>query len=145
MASVTTVSSTEPVVTESTQPTSPVPEPSAAASVAAKAVAKWRQIRMGRAMAVSDGLSWPMVLVIAIFHLGAVAALFLFSWQRLLVMAILYVLAINVGIGMCYHRLLTHRGYKVPKWLEYTMTFSLRSRLRAGRSSGSRRIASITS
>jgi fatty-acid desaturase len=31
------------------------------------------------------------------------------------------VLAINVGIGMCYHRLLTHRGYQVPKWLEYIM------------------------
>src|ERR1700728_4848226 len=127
MASVTTVPSTEPVVTELTQPTSVVPESnpvpeSTAASVAAKAVAKWRQIRMGRAMAVSDGLSWPMVLVIAIFHLGAIAALFLFSWPRLLVMAILYVLAINVGIGMCYHRLLTHRGYRVPKWLEYTMT-----------------------
>jgi stearoyl-CoA desaturase (delta-9 desaturase) len=38
-------------------------------------------------------------------------------------MAIIYVLAINVGIGMCYHRLLTHRGYQVPKWLEYVMTF----------------------
>ena len=74
---------------------------------------------MGRANAVSDGLSWPMVLVIASFTLGALAALFLFSWQRLVVMAILYVLAINVGIGMCYHRLLTHRGYQVPKWLEY--------------------------
>jgi len=130
MASVTSVPSTDTVVTESTQPTSLIPESnlvpesntSAAATVAAKAVAKWRQIRMGRAMAVSDGLSWPMVFVIAVFHLGAVAALFLFSWQRLLVMAILYVLAINVGIGMCYHRLLTHRGYRVPKWLEYTMT-----------------------
>src|ERR1035441_6912464 len=77
---------------------------------------------MGRAMAVSDGLSWPMVFVIAVFHVGALAALFLFSSQRLLVMAILYVLAINVGIGMCYHRLLTHRGYRVPKWLEYFIT-----------------------
>ena len=126
MASVTTVHPNDSVVTESTQPTSLIPEsnlvpdpnPSAsestAASIAAKAVAKWRQIRMGRAMAVSDGLSWPMVFVIAIFHLGAIAALFLFSWQRLLVMAILYILAINVGIGMCYHRLLTHRGYRVP-------------------------------
>jgi stearoyl-CoA desaturase (delta-9 desaturase) len=37
-------------------------------------------------------------------------------------MAVLYVLAINVGIGMCYHRLLTHRGYHVPKWLEYVMS-----------------------
>jgi fatty-acid desaturase len=52
---------------------------------------------------------------------GALAALFFFSWQRLVVMLVLYVVAINVGIGMCYHRLLTHRGYQVPKWLEYTM------------------------
>jgi len=35
---------------------------------------------------------------------------------------VIYVLAINMGIGMCYHRLLTHRGYQVPKWLEYFMT-----------------------
>jgi len=77
---------------------------------------------MGRAKAVSDGLSWPMVFLMVLFHAGAIAALFLFSWQRLLVMAVLYVLAINVGIGMCYHRLLTHRGYRVPKWLEYVMT-----------------------
>jgi fatty-acid desaturase len=126
MASVITGPSIDPVATESTEPTSAVTESNASAaasaSVAAKAVAKWRQIRMGRKNAVSDGLSWSMVFVIAVFHLGAIAALFLFSWQRLLVMAILYVLAINVGIGMCYHRLLTHRGYRVPKWLEYTMT-----------------------
>ena len=24
-----------------------------------------------------------------------------------------------MGIGMGYHRLLTHRGYRTPKWLEY--------------------------
>jgi fatty-acid desaturase len=78
---------------------------------------------MGRTAAVSDGLSWGMLLVIGLFHAGALAALFLFSWQRLLVMAVIYVLAINVGIGMCYHRLLTHRGYQVPRWLEYLMTF----------------------
>jgi fatty-acid desaturase len=56
------------------------------------------------------------------FHAAAVAALFFFTWQRLAVSAILYILAINVGIGMCYHRLLTHRGYHVPKWLEYVMS-----------------------
>ena len=77
---------------------------------------------MGRAATVSEGLNWLTLAVIVLFHVGALAALFLFSWQRLLVMAVLYVLAINVGIGMCYHRLLTHRGYHVPKWLEYVMS-----------------------
>jgi len=76
---------------------------------------------MGRAASVGAGVNWLTLGVIAAFHLGALAALFFFSWQRLLVMLVLYVVAINVGIGMCYHRLLTHRGYQVPKWLEYVM------------------------
>ena len=41
-------------------------------------------------------------------------------------------LAINVGIGMCYHRLLTHRGYQVPKWLEYVMTICATLSLEGG-------------
>jgi stearoyl-CoA desaturase (delta-9 desaturase) len=77
---------------------------------------------MGRAATVDQGMSWGTVVVIAAFHAGALAAIFLFTWQRLLVTALIYVPAINVGIGMCYHRLLTHRGYVVPKWLEYLMT-----------------------
>jgi fatty-acid desaturase len=87
---------------------------------------------MGRAASMSYGLSWAMLLIIGAFHVGALAALFFFSWQRLLVMAILYVLAINVGIGMCYHRLLTHRGYQVPRWLEYAMTFCATLSLEGG-------------
>jgi fatty-acid desaturase len=34
----------------------------------------------------------------------------------------MYFFAINVGIGMAYHRLLTHRGYRTPKWVEYFIT-----------------------
>ncbi len=49
----------------------------------------------------------------------AVAALFFFSWKAFAAAAILYIFAINLGIGMGYHRLLTHRGYTTPKWIEY--------------------------
>lgn len=77
---------------------------------------------MGRAATLPEGFNWLTFTIIALFHAGALAALFFFTWQRLAVMAIIYILAINVGIGMCYHRLLTHRGYQVPKWLEYIMT-----------------------
>ena len=28
----------------------------------------------------------------------------------------------SLGIGMGYHRLLTHRGFKTPKWVEYFLT-----------------------
>jgi stearoyl-CoA desaturase (delta-9 desaturase) len=54
-----------------------------------------------------------------IFHLGAIAALFFFSWTNLIVAIALYIFAINFGIGMGYHRLLVHRGYQVPKAIEY--------------------------
>ena len=79
-------------------------------------------VRMGKAATIGYGINWTTLAIIGIFHVGALAAFFFFSWQRLAVMAILYVLAINVGIGMCYHRLLTHRGYQTPKWVEYVMS-----------------------
>jgi fatty-acid desaturase len=31
-------------------------------------------------------------------------------------------IVISFGIGLGYHRLLTHRSFKAPKWLEYTLT-----------------------
>jgi fatty-acid desaturase len=88
---------------------------------ASRPVAARHQVRMGRAASVGEGINWLTLVVLIVFHLGAVAALFFYTWQRLTVMVGLYVLAINVGIGMCYHRLLTHRGYQVPKWLEHSM------------------------
>jgi fatty-acid desaturase len=101
-------------------------------TVSVRAAAASRQVRMGRDAAMRVGLSWPMVWIIRGFHVGALAALFFFTWQRLAVMVVLYVLAINVGIGMCYHRLLTHRGYQVPRWIEYIMTFCATLSLEGG-------------
>ena len=76
------------------------------------------EVRMGRAQTES-GLVWITTIFMVIFHLGAIAALFFFSWTNLIVAIVLYVLAINCGIGMGYHRLLVHRGYQVPKAVEY--------------------------
>ncbi len=77
--------------------------------------------QMGRAHSES-GVVWITAIFMAIFHLGAIAALFFFSWTNLIVAAVLYVLAVNCGIGMGYHRLLVHRGYDVPKAVEYFLT-----------------------
>jgi fatty-acid desaturase len=119
MASVLTAPSpdrsTEPSTDHLTKSHEAAPKP--AHDVAARHIA-----RMGRAVTVKEGLNWVTLTTITIFHVGALAAFFFFSWQQLAVMAILYVLAINVGIGMCYHRLLTHRGYHTPKWIEYIMS-----------------------
>ena len=73
---------------------------------------------LGRA-AQSGKLSWITAIFMAAFHVGAIAALFFFSWKAVLVAAVLYMFAINMGIGMGYHRLLTHRGFKTPKLVEY--------------------------
>ncbi len=63
----------------------------------------------------------PLAVALLIFHALAVAALLFFSWSGLFLAACTWVLAQNVGIGMSYHRQLTHRGYASPKWLEYAM------------------------
>ncbi|MGA3225808.1 MAG: fatty acid desaturase [Acidobacteriaceae bacterium] len=55
----------------------------------------------------------------ALFHAGAVLAIFFFRWSAVAVAAALWFITICLGIGVGYHRLLTHRGYKVPKPLEY--------------------------
>jgi stearoyl-CoA desaturase (delta-9 desaturase) len=90
------------------------------------------QVHMGRAATTGEGINWLTFSIMAAFPLGAIAAIFFFSWQRLTAMVILYVLAINVGIGMCYHRLLTHRGYQTPKWLEYIMSICATLSLEGG-------------
>jgi fatty-acid desaturase len=84
----------------------------------AAAASHWIEVRMGRAHTES-GLVWITTIFMVIFHLGLVAALFFFSWTNLIVAVVLYVFAINFGIGMGYHRLLVHRGYIVPKVVEY--------------------------
>jgi len=64
-------------------------------------------------------VNWSIVLVMVIFHLGALAALFVFSWQLFITTIFLYWLTTGLGISMGYHRLHTHRSYKVPLGLEY--------------------------
>ena len=68
------------------------------------------------------GVNWGILLFMLIFHAGAVAALFFFSWQALAVAVLFWWVAGSLGIGMGYHRLLTHRGYKVARPLEYFLT-----------------------
>jgi stearoyl-CoA desaturase (delta-9 desaturase) len=73
---------------------------------------------LGRA-AQGGQTNWITTGFMAAFHLLAIAALFVFTWKAFLCAAVLWILAINMGIGMGYHRLLTHRGYVAPKWIEY--------------------------
>ena len=65
------------------------------------------------------GVNWANVIFIIVAHIAAVAALFFWSWPAVITGFVLFYVAGSFGIGMGYHRLLTHRGYKVPRLVEY--------------------------
>ena len=67
-------------------------------------------------------IEWSYAVTVIFYHLVALLALlpWLFSWTGvLLAFAGLYVFG-TLGINLCYHRLLAHRGLVVPTWLEHT-------------------------
>jgi len=77
---------------------------------------------LGKESAHDSGINWVTAIFMLLFHVGAVAALFFFSWEPFLLAIFLYWVGGSLGIGIGYHRLLTHRGYKTPKWVEYFLT-----------------------
>src|SRR5258707_7490498 len=68
-------------------------------------------------------LNWPYIGVIGAYHAAALLAFMpdYFSWSGLIVAVLGTHLCGLFGINLCYHRLLTHRGLKCPKWLEHAM------------------------
>ncbi len=69
--------------------------------------------------AVGQKFLWFYAVPIGLIHLLACLALvpWLFDW-RVVIMTIVGVFFFGQGINLCYHRLLTHRSLKLPKWLE---------------------------
>ena len=66
-----------------------------------------------------EGINWITVVAFSVFHLGALAAPFFFTWPAFFTALVLYWMSMSLGIGMGYHRLLTHRSYKPLKGIEY--------------------------
>jgi len=64
-------------------------------------------------------LNWLTTIVLILLHIGAVAALFMFSWRVFAASGFLYWMTVGLGISMGYHRLHTHRSYQIPRFLEY--------------------------
>ncbi|MBI4115021.1 MAG: fatty acid desaturase [Candidatus Omnitrophica bacterium] len=60
---------------------------------------------------------------ILLMHLGALAAPFTFTWPAFFLFLFLSWVTGGIGICLCYHRLLTHASFRVPKPLEYFLTF----------------------
>jgi stearoyl-CoA desaturase (delta-9 desaturase) len=57
----------------------------------------------------------------AAIQLGVVFAPFAFSWSALVVCVVVY-LAAGFGVTLGYHRLLTHRSFRTPKFIEYILS-----------------------
>ena len=65
---------------------------------------------------------WVNVVYFGVIHAIALTALWQFSWTGLGVALLLWWVSGSLGICLTYHRLLTHRGFRVPKALEYLGT-----------------------
>jgi len=65
-----------------------------------------------------EPVNWPTAVVMVVLHAAALAAFFFFSWTALGVSLLLWWVAYGLGIGVGYHRLLTHRGFETPLWVE---------------------------
>ena len=64
-------------------------------------------------------INWTNSIAFGVFHAGAIAAFFMFSWPAFAVALFLFWMCTGLGISMGYHRLHTHRSYQVPLALEY--------------------------
>jgi stearoyl-CoA desaturase (delta-9 desaturase) len=69
----------------------------------------------------SLGYDWPVVIWIAVVHLGALAAPFYFTWKAFGVFALLCWLTGSVGVCMGYHRYLTHGSFATYRWVRWTL------------------------
>jgi fatty-acid desaturase len=64
---------------------------------------------------------WPYIIGIGLFHLLIPLAFlsYVFSWWGVVWLPVGNYIFCSMGIGAGYHRLLTHRGFKCPLWLEH--------------------------
>lgn len=69
----------------------------------------------------SLALNWINVAFFGAVHALALLAPWFFSWPALGAAIFLHWLFGSIGICLGYHRLLTHRSFQVPKWLEYAI------------------------
>ncbi len=70
-------------------------------------------------------INWPTAIFMVAVHMIALLA-FLpanFSWGAVTIALFLHWLTGCLGITLGWHRLVAHRSFKVPKWLEYFFVF----------------------
>ncbi|UBF26624.1 acyl-CoA desaturase [Kovacikia minuta CCNUW1] len=68
---------------------------------------------------------WAVIVFMAILHAGALLAFVpsLFSWSAVGLAIFLHWVTGGLGITLGWHRLVSHRSFQTPKWLEYFLVF----------------------
>jgi sn-1 stearoyl-lipid 9-desaturase len=66
---------------------------------------------------------WGVIIFMAIIHIAAIFAFLpqFFSWKAVVLALILHWVTGGLGITLCWHRMLSHRSFETPKWLEYIL------------------------
>jgi stearoyl-CoA desaturase (delta-9 desaturase) len=70
-----------------------------------------------------NGISWSTTIWFAAMHVGAVVALFYFSWAGLVTFLALHFVTACLGVTLGYHRLLTHGSFVCPRIVKYFFSF----------------------
>jgi fatty-acid desaturase len=70
-----------------------------------------------------DRIMWRNTIAVVSYHVLALLAItpWFFSWTGVVLAGLGYYVFGVLGINICYHRLLTHRGFTCPKWFEHTL------------------------
>jgi stearoyl-CoA desaturase (delta-9 desaturase) len=76
--------------------------------------------RLDRPAAVTSQVAWRYAIVILTLHVLALGVLvpWLFSWTGVVLLVTGIYFYGGLGINIAYHRMLTHRSFKCPLWLE---------------------------
>ncbi len=76
--------------------------------------------------ATPDQIDWVVTFTIITIHVlagvGLATASVTFSWPAVLTGIIVGYITGSMGISFCYHRLLTHSGFKTTQWMTYLTT-----------------------
>jgi fatty-acid desaturase len=79
-------------------------------------------IKASHVPAFGKEVDYPIVIWMVIVHLLAIAAIPFFSWTNLAIFLVLQYITTSWGIGVTYHRMLSHRALKMPKFWERIFT-----------------------
>lgn len=111
-------------------PSAPLPPQDVESSPSTARVGKilWSDVVASQKRTVYFGRKWTLLdaanaSVVFLMHVLSLIAPFYFTWPAFRLAVGLYVVTGLLGITLSYHRNLSHRSFRLPKWLEYTFAY----------------------